>query len=195
MDINQAIKMNFNAIDSKEDFTAKCDFFLTSYRDTGAQFNQFVRSTVHYFFHGGEKNVQVINRLLEVAYFSKGLNHSRLLAYLEQCIPHVAHSASVSKAKGTEREVRKAPFFSGKIKGREYDWAETQAFLAVNLQWFKYGREVSHTAYSLKIAAATVAKAAVAHGITAADFNATLMAEYFAATEEKAKKAAGKASR
>ncbi len=182
--------LNFQVIENKEDFQYKAAWFEQQYRDTGAQFNQFVRSTVYYFYHGANYNVAVINRLLEVAYHSKGLNYTRLLAYLSQVIPHKAIDVKKGKDEGTGKEMRHAPRFGELKKGASYDWAEALAFMSVNLQWFKYGREVSHAAFNLSLVAEKVAKQLLENGADVEAFITHLKADIVVLADKKAKKQA-----
>lgn len=152
----------------------------------GRRFNEFVRKTVRYFYCGGNHQVALVNSLLLIAHNSKMANKQRLAAYLMQCIPHKLNDRASKD---------KAPSFGAKLPDSQYDWPKVEQFLAVNLEWNKFGKEPDPRAYSLQLSAASAAKAALKNGVKLADLTGAIISAYADAAAEKAKKAAGKASR
>lgn len=124
-------KLNFSKIsDIKDQRKLKANLKKRG-KNFGDDFDQFVLSSICFFFEGGNKNIQIVNDLLEIAYAVKGINAARLVNYLREVIPH-----DIKKGKDTKEYA-----FTGKTADKEYDYEMVRVFLNVNPVWSQYGKE------------------------------------------------------
>lgn len=129
-----------SAFASMDQWKKERDQFAKEIGQIGKRFNQFVRDTIRYFYVGGGNNVVLVNGLLQIAHNSRMANKQRLAAYLMEVIPHDLHDKASKD---------KAPRFGAKSKDAVYDFAQVEAFLRVNLEWNKYGKESTPEAFKV----------------------------------------------
>lgn len=144
MAIQSIIKtaLDFSVITDKSDQKDKRNDLNQRLGQAGKDFEMFVVSSVYWFYGASDKNINVINDLLEIAHKSRGMNAARLAAYLKHVIPHKLTEAKTTKD---------CPKFGVKIKDTVYpvtaQWSE---FLRRNPQWSKYGKVSKSTDFDLQ---------------------------------------------
>ncbi len=178
--------IEFNVLNANT-FKDERNLMLKVTGQAGKQFNQFVRDSIYFFYHEGNHNVTIVNEVLRVAYLSKGINYSRLLAFLAEVIPHKATDAKRGKDK-SGGSVNIPPRFAEKKKDADYDWNKALDFLRSNLSWAEYGREVSHRAFSVDKSAHAVVLQLIRNGVTVDEFVNKLKADYAIESDKKTRK-------
>jgi len=72
------------------------------------EFSNLARAVVRYFYGDGQKQIQIINRLIELSASHKGINTAKLVLWLQNVIPH--------EVVGNSSQLR----FGKRIKKSEY---------------------------------------------------------------------------
>lgn len=134
--------LDFTVITSKADFKLKRNALLEHLGQGGKQFEYFVVATVNYFYNEGNNSIFAINGLLAIANASRGMNASRLAAYLKKVIPHELNEGNNLKSI--------APQFTAKKEGANYPKPEKVAdFVYRNPSWSKFGKQSSSKDFEL----------------------------------------------
>ena len=124
--------LNYSKIESEKDWTAKANSLAKRGNTHKKDFARFVGASLAYFYDekGGNKNVSILNGLLDIAYSGDGLNTSALIRYIGHIVPH-----TVTK----DRENGKRKVFTGKRKGENYpSLIEVDVFIAANPLWYMW---------------------------------------------------------
>lgn len=118
---------NYSIVTSDKDYTTKANALAKRGYGFAKDFSHFVAATVAYFHGGGNRNVELLNGLLSIAYDTRGMNAGHLADYLAVTVPH-------KMARDTEKKNRFV--FTGKKKDATYPEAlDVEAFLALNPNW------------------------------------------------------------
>ncbi len=111
-------------------------------------FNLFVLASVDFFYHDGNRQINIINDLLKMAQQCRGMNAGRLAGYLKKVVPHNLKEATSHG---------EAPKFT--TKSDQYlDFSDVQLFIAANPLWYKYGNVDKSTFYTDTYLKAVVTK-------------------------------------
>ncbi len=152
---------------------------------TGKEFNQFVKDSVVFFLTDANYSIQVINDLIKIAYQSKGMNHARLINYLDNLVPF----ERAKDEKGVLLYTRK------KKDSKFLDEFEARAWMISNKDWYQYGKELTPEAFNLHASLAKVLKLAIKNGKTIEDIQKEVNAVLPEVMQEVNDKKAAKASR
>lgn len=132
---------SFETIESMRDFAQKLGAIQTTGRVVTRDFVCFVPVAIKFYYGDGNKNLQIINKLLETAEILRGLNSKKLGDYLSNVVPHNIEAGKAA--------AELAPKFYGKKGGTEQKPSQlTQylgdvqldGFLTANQDWTKYSK-------------------------------------------------------
>jgi hypothetical protein len=126
---------------------------------TGKEFNQFVKDSVIFFLTDANYSIQVINDLIKIAYQSKGMNHARLINYLDNLVPF-------ERAKTKDGILNYTRKKKDSVFKTEH---EARAWMIQNKDWYQYGKEIVPEAFNLHTSLAKVLKLALKNGKTVED--------------------------
>ena len=97
-----------------------------------SDFAEFVPAAIMFFHGEGNKNVEILNSVIAIAYNASGMNAGHLMDYISQTVPH-----RVVKDKDMVRRHK----FAGLIVGREYPaMFDVELFLLENPMWAEWGK-------------------------------------------------------
>jgi hypothetical protein len=165
MNSNAIMPRDYTIIRDNADLKAKQSELGDSLNGMGKDFNNFVLASVSFFYGDGNKQVAIINTLIEMAYNAHGYNANKLCDYLVNLIPHKV-----------EKKVRAYPMLS--TREGEYPSIDVmQEFVIANPQWSRYSKEakVAKPFSQLKYAA-EVLKKLEANGVNVAEFTSLMKA-------------------
>ena len=124
--------LNYSTITDDKDWTSKANNLAKRGHGHKKDFAQFVGASLTYFYDekGGNRNVSILNGLLDIAYSGDGLNASALIRYIGHIVPH-----TITK----DRDNGKRKVFTGKKKGENYpSLLDVDLFLASNPLWYMW---------------------------------------------------------
>ena len=118
--------LDYSVIENNSDRKAKRIALTVVLGQSAKHFNEFVRSSIRFFYGEGNKQINIINDLLGMAHHAKGMNANKLADYLAACIPHelVAGNSELP------------PRFAKKTSA--YEETRSLAFIKYNLAWWSY---------------------------------------------------------
>jgi hypothetical protein len=122
--------VNYSIVMDSKDWEKKANALAKRGSAFTKDFSSFVHASVVFFYGEGNRNVEIINGLVSIAYDSRGMNASHLIDYLANLIPH-----KVVK----DKENGKRFLFAGKKKGEEYDELGAMVWLDANPVWTEWG--------------------------------------------------------
>jgi len=125
---------DYQNINDNTDRKAKRDALNKQLGEVGKAFNYFVLSSILFFYKDGSHSINIINDLLQMAQKSRGMNATRLAAYLRKVIPHVLDEGD--NRKGI------APQFNKK-NGDYLSVEDVEVFVYRNSEWFKFGNNLT----------------------------------------------------
>lgn len=124
-------KIDYSVILNSKDQAKKAGLLNGRGANFAEDFNSFVKASLLFWNaeDGGNKNIQIINDLLNIAYSTRGMNASKLMDYCYQA--GVVHSDE-EDGKGKDKK----HFFGAKKKKESYKSMEDmQQFLKDNPNW------------------------------------------------------------
>ena len=130
----------FSVIKNNDDRKAKRIELNKLMGTSSKAFNLFVLASIDFFYHDGNRQINIINDLLRMALQCRGMNDGRLAGYLKNVIPHEIHEKrTMSKKLG--KPIAESPIAFGK-KEKDYpEFSEVQSFISSNPTWYTYGKE------------------------------------------------------
>ena len=120
-------------------------------------FNFFVLASIEFYYQAGNKQINIINDLFVIANHTKGMNASRLAAYLKSVVPH--ELAEGDNKKGI------APKFFGPKTGDYLSYSEVCEFVTKHPQWALYGRNDKSTQFDELATVSTFVKVMLKNGV------------------------------
>lgn len=122
-------------INTMTQFNKQADSIEKKLRSSLEQFAEFAHASVLFYLQAGDRNIHIIQRVSDIAYDSRGVNHAQLNHWLSQLVPYKL-----------EEEYNRAPKW-GKRKGTNKNpkpfptMDEVKDFLGKNPDFREWNRE------------------------------------------------------
>lgn len=128
---------NYSTITSNKDYVSKANQLAKRGHSFAADFAQFTVATLKFFHGEGNRNIELLNGLVSIAYDTKGMNAGKLMDWIAVTVPHKIVR---------DKEKAERFLFAGKKKDAEYPDATTvELFLLENDKWHKFEGGASKT--------------------------------------------------
>lgn len=154
--------LNFKLVSDKDDLKAKNIYLQKALATHGLEFEQHVTASLRFFYGDGNKQINIINGLLRIAFNSNMAGSDKLLAYFKEAIPHKCSRPKIGEAPTFGKKVDDAIYFTND---------QLEAFITAVPRWHRMPKANKvKKVFNKRDYARTVAKQLLKNDVTSAEF-------------------------